>query len=228
MIGVFDSGEGGENALAAIRRLCPSADATFFADRKNAPYGRKSPDELVRLLERGITRLLDAGCERVLIACCTASTVHGRLRGALAERSLPIVHPTAEAALRAADGGSIAVIATDATVRSHAFRDALGESCALEVAASPLVSAIERGAKDGAVSDALGAYLDRLLRPVSDTGADVLLLGCTHFVRLEGEISRRLYAASGKKIITVDSAEVGAREILRFGCSGGSGRTVRI
>ena len=54
MIGVLDSGAGGAFALDELRRLRTDADIVFFADRKNAPYGNKTNEELVRLLKHGI------------------------------------------------------------------------------------------------------------------------------------------------------------------------------
>ena len=54
MTGIFDSGVGGLTALREYRRICPSADICYFADRKNAPYGNKSREELMRLVGRDI------------------------------------------------------------------------------------------------------------------------------------------------------------------------------
>ena len=49
MTGVFDSGSGGLFALSELRRLMPREDLVFLADRKNAPYGTKEKDEILRL-----------------------------------------------------------------------------------------------------------------------------------------------------------------------------------
>lgn len=213
MIGVFDSGEGGENAVRHIRAFAPDADIMLFADRENSPYGTKRRDELVRLTEAGIERLAKAGCERILIACCTASTVHGEIERELSEVSLPIIAPTAREAERITRSGKIALLATDATVQSHAFSALLGRACP-EIAASPLVCAIERGERDGHLSEACAKYLDALLSPIADTDSDTVILGCTHFVCLRREIESRLQKLTKRKIYTVDSSEVAARYIL--------------
>ena len=230
MIGVFDSGMGGENAVKHIRRFAPNSDIVLLTDRKNAPYGTKCRGELTALAEGGISRLLDEGCERVLIACCTASTVHSQISPRRAEISIPIIEPTAKEAVRISSSGDIALLATDATVRSHAFREALGDACVLELAASPLVEAIERGERDGQISRALGEYLDALLRPIASTRADTLVLGCTHFVCLRAEIENRLKKITNRKFYTVDSSEVGARHMLKvYGAARvGEGRLKRI
>ncbi|MBR7117129.1 MAG: aspartate/glutamate racemase family protein [Clostridia bacterium] len=230
MIGVFDSGLGGENVIRAIRSRSDAADLVFFADRANAPYGTKSESELIRLTESSIERLVSAGCKKILIACCTASTVHPLIRRELADLSIPIIAPTARDALSATGNGKIAVIATDATVRSHAFRRALGSGCTIEIAASRLVDEIEAGASDGNIDSELKNYLYTILSPLGNTDTDTLVLGCTHFVRLRGEIEKALYDILNKQIITVDSSEAAAGEIFSSPvCDlSGEGRLLRI
>ena len=121
MIGVCDSGEGGVVAVEELRAISPTVDVCFFADRKNAPYGTKSPDELLSLLRADINRVRDAGADEVLIACCTASTVYCRLTEEERRGVYPIIAPTAKAALEKTKNGCIGVLATEATVLSHAF-----------------------------------------------------------------------------------------------------------
>ncbi len=214
MLGVLDSGEGGENAVRELRLLAPRSDLVLFKDKKNSPYGRKSRDELTDITAHGIERLIREGCDRVLIACCTASTVHGELPHRLRELSTPIILPTANRAKELSHTGKIALIATDATVRSHVFADYLGDLLVGELAASYLVDEIERGARDGLISRSLCEYLCSLLLEVANTGADTLILGCTHFVRLSGEIRKIYKGITGRKITVVDSAKEGARAIL--------------
>ena len=121
MIGIFDSGVGGKLALHELRKAVPNADLCFFADERNAPYGKKSENELVPLVRESIRVLKDAGADRILMACCTASTVYHLLSSEEREMCMPIITPTAKAAVAAASGGRIAVIATAATVKSRAF-----------------------------------------------------------------------------------------------------------
>ena len=230
MLGVLDSGEGGENAVKELRLLAPRSDLVLFKDKKNSPYGRKSRDELKDIVSVGIERLIKEGCDRVLIACCTASTVHSELPHRPKELSTPIILPTATRARELSRAGKIALIATDATVRSHAFADYLGDELVGELAASHLVDEIERGARDGLISRQLCEYLCSLMLEVAGTGADTLILGCTHFVRLSGEITRIYKSITGRKITLVDSAKEGAGAILREHpqLARGDGRLLRI
>ncbi len=223
MIGVFDSGDGGLAAVARIRSLAPSADIIFYADRKNAPYGKKSRRELIRLTERDIIKLKSAGADRILTACCTASTVYGELRDGLRRDVYEIITPTASEAARVTENGKIAVIATEATVRSHAFSAALavlGISDVCEYACGELVTMTESGCRDARLGIFERERIFSLLKKIRDSGADTLILGCTHFSHLESHIASCLGG-----IRTVNSAHEGARIIARD-AKRGKGRTV--
>ena len=224
MIGVFDSGVGGLTALFELRRLLPRTDMIYLADRANAPYGTKSEDEILSLAENCIKRLEGAGAVKILIACCTASTIHSRLPDAARSITTPIIVPAARAAAKVSRG-KIAVIATEATVRSHAFSRAILEECEREVAefsAQELVAMVEGGATDKkALTAAQEDTLARVLEPVKASHADTLILGCTHFPHLQGHIARLL-----PNINLISPSREGALEIAKSTDDRGGGRTV--
>lgn len=218
MIGVCDSGEGGRVAVEELRSIAPTADVCFFADRENAPYGTKTPGELLALLRADIRRVRDAGADEVLIACCTASTVYDRLTAEEQQGVYPIITPTARAALEKTGNGRIGVLATEATVSSHAFARELWRiepsARVIEMAAQRFVEYVEGGKVDyGDVK----ATIEKLKRENIDT----LILGCTHFPRLSGIISE--YAGS---ITIISSAREGAIEIAKHARLAGSGATI--
>ena len=214
MIGVFDSGAGGLSALAEIRRIAPLVDVCFFADRKNAPYGTKTPRELLGLVKDDIIRLRNFGAKRILMACCTASTVHGSLPKEMREISVPIILPTAKEAARVTKNGSVGVIATEATVASHSFLGALSHLSTVkdvfELPLQRLVAIVEGGASDGNIAKNQKDELYRMLLPVRDSGVDTLILGCTHFPHLEKEIGDCL-----PRVRLISSSREGAKEILK-------------
>ena len=224
MIGVFDSGVGGLTALAELRRLLPRTDMIYLADREHAPYGTKSEEEILSLAENCIKRLITAGAERILIACCTASTLHSRLTEGARRIATPIIAPAARAAQRVSQG-KIAVIATEATVRSHAFRRellALGEREVTEHAAQELVAMVESGASDERpLTNEEKSRLSRLLEPIEASRADTLILGCTHFPHLRGHIAAML-----PEVKLISPSREGALEIARSTEDRGGGRTV--
>ena len=225
LIGVFDSGAGGLAALSEIRRMCPTADVCFFADYENAPYGTKTEAELIRLVSANITRLRDAGADKILMACCTASTVYRHLPIDLRNVSIPIIDATANEALLSTENGKIGVIATKATVESGAFKCSLtrhkNTARVWQIAAQSLVKDVEAGICDGKISAGQRDALFRMLLPLKKKGIDTIVLGCTHFAKLEREISRVL---PGVRII--NSARIGAKEILKQSSRRGCGKTL--
>ena len=224
MIGIFDSGEGGRNALYEIRKRAPWIDVCYLADRKNAPYGTKSRDELVELVSRDVERLLSFGASKILMACCTASTVHPLLEKRLRSASIPIISPTAHEAARLTKNGKVGVIATAATVNSGAFREELlscGIKEVVEVKAQPLVEIVEKSLLYGNGGQDSARMIRDILRPIKEFGADALILGCTHFCRLKNIISGAL---PGVEMIS--SSRAGAIEVLKNAPCRGRGQTV--
>ena len=210
MIGIFDSGRGGIASLKILRGLLPRVDIAYLADRKNAPYGTKSKAELIRLASEDARRLCELGAEKILIACCTASTVYCSLPHKYKRICIPIITPAAKAAAELTENRKIAVIATEATVRSDAFAKEItaynSEIKVFSIPCQKLVSLIEKRADEAEVSEQIA----RICKKIEPLGADTLVLGCTHFSHARTEFEKRL------KLKTVDSAAIGAMEIVRI------------
>ncbi len=225
MVGIFDSGIGGLISLYEYRRISPTADILYLADRYNAPYGTKSEEELISLVENDIEKLASLGAEKVLMACCTASTVHQKLSAEKREISIPIIAPASRKAAQISKNGNIAVIATERTVKSHAFRNEiksiLPTASVTELAVQRLVSLIENGSRDGKIDDEARRETEMLLSPLSDLDIDTVILGCTHFTHLKKEISNIFPAAK-----LVSSADEGAYALAEATLACGLGRTV--
>ncbi len=224
MIGVFDSGEGGLITVEKIRRLSPNADIAFLADRENAPYGTKTREEIILCSKRNIKRLREVGAEKILIACCTASTVFPFLSPIEKELAIPIIEATARLAARKTKTKKIGVIATEATVSSGAFsksiKTLIADAEVTERAAQELVGLVEGGESDSKLSKKALYKIKELLSDIRGADFDVLILGCTHFPRLEKTISE----ITGK--LTVSSALAGALEIQKYIENNGKGLTL--
>ena len=235
MIGVFDSGVGGLTAYTELRRLLPTADIIYLADRKNAPYGTKPTEELCRLVTEDLRILRALGAKIILMACCTASTVWRLLSDADRAIATPIIQPTAKRAV-SESRGHVAVIATTHTAKSHAFRDEIertaykmGEKApprVTEIATQPLVSLVECGERDGSVTEVGQRIITDVTDGIRELGADTLILGCTHFSHLEREIGDRL-----PHVRVISAAREGARMLAekmkeKTNTSRGNGRTV--
>ena len=214
MIGIFDSGVGGLASLQELRKYSETADVLYLADQKNAPYGTKTRDELIELVNRDIDILASRGCEQILIACCTASTVFDALTPRARCLATPIIEPTAYAAAAITTRGNIAVLATDRTVLSGEFTRQIHKyskmSRITEIRAQPLVSLVEGGARDGAISERERLIIESILSPLIGQNIDTVILGCTHFSHIEREIGALLGGAR-----TVLASREGVAELIR-------------
>lgn len=215
MIGIFDSGVGGLNSFSELRRLLPRESLIYLSDSKNAPYGTKSKEALKKIVTENVNLLTDMGACEVLIACCSASAVWSELDESVRRVCSPIIHTAARAAAEATGPqGSVAVIATDFTAGSGIFKSEIHKINpdieVHEIPAQILVGLVELGAKDGELLPREGEILDGVCSRISALGSDVLILGCTHFSSLKGEISKRLPGVS-----IINTAVLGARRLAR-------------
>ena len=228
MTGIFDSGVGGLTALREYRRICPSADICYFADRKNAPYGNKSREELMRLVGRDIEIMKRHGAEKILVACCTASAVLADMKEGADGSVYEIITPTVREALSLTDGGRIGYISTAYTKGSFEFENRIykidHQLRVYGTVASEIVGMAERGECDENLSSESLRIIERILAPLLRQRVDTVILACTHFTYFEKTVGDILGAK------TVSAAYAGARAVAHS-CgksSHGEGRTVYI
>lgn len=235
MIGIFDSGLGGLTALCESRKLLPRTDIVYFGDTARCPYGVKSEKTLLRYTEEAISLLKSYGADRILAACGTVSSVTlPRLR----DRVTAKLYGVCEEGLAEISGEKIAVIATPATVRSHAFRDAikkrLPKASVTETACPMFVAMAENGLCDPH-DPVVRELVSRSLAPIKEDPPDTLVLGCTHFPLLAGAIKAvlpkaRLYDVgkeAAKSLLPETDKETGNTLILLSDLDDGYEATVR-
>ncbi|MBQ9662650.1 MAG: glutamate racemase [Oscillospiraceae bacterium] len=228
-IGIFDSGLGGLNGLRALRRFLPDENIVYFADSGRLPYGAKARGQLRVMAEQDLSFLSSFGVKAILIACGTLSSNAGDILAGWPIPTVGVLTSSADWMSRLEGGGPIAVIATEASIRSGSYQAALREACpSREVVAVPcpdfvpLIEGGHCGPDDPQVQDAVSRYL----QPVRDAGAEALLLGCTHYDIIGEAIARFL----GPEITLVSAAASGAvalcSRLLKAGMTGGgSGET---
>ena len=209
-IGVFDSGFGGLTVLRALIRRFPSAKFAFIGDTARLPYGSKSRRTIARYAVESAQFLVrEQGAEFLVIACNTASALAlDAIEAAVPVPVLGVIQPGAKAARAASHTGDVLVIATDATVQSHAYAAACEAQGlrALEKACPLLVPLVEEGWTNHPVTaQVIRIYLDELLAEAAakHLHPDTLVLGCTHYPLLRPLIEQAVPA--GMRVI--DSAE---------------------
>jgi glutamate racemase len=212
-IGVFDSGFGGLTVLRALIERLPHARFAFLGDTARLPYGSKSRRTIARYAAQSAQFLVsEQGAEFLVIACNTASALAlDAIQEAVSIPVLGVIEPGASAARVASQTGDVLVIATDATVHSHAYAAACRAQGlrALEKACPLLVPLVEEGWTNHPVTaEVFRIYLKELLNEAAVAGfnPDVLVLGCTHYPLLRPLIEAAV--PPGMKVI--DSAEAAA------------------
>ena len=216
MIGVFDSGVGGLNSYSELRRLLRGENMIYLSDSINAPYGTKSKEELKIIVSQNIKLLTDMGADKVLIACCTASAVYEELDEEIKSSSIPIIGAATDAVSELLeDGDTVAVIATDYTASSGVFGNKIHsvnpKIRVYEIATQMLVGLVELGAKDGELLPREAEVLDSVSSRISALSPKALILGCTHFSCLRGELEKRLPGVS-----VINTALLGARKTAQL------------
>lgn len=212
-IGVFDSGLGGLSVLQHARNLLPAENFLYVADSGNAPYGERSADWIrARSLQLG-QFLIERGAKALLIACNTATAAAAQT---LRERwpDLPVIgmEPAVKPAAAATRSGVVGVLATTGTLTSARFAallDTFGRNIRVVTrSGTGLVEAVERGELDTTATRALVASH---VEPLVAEGADVIVLGCTHYPFLRKAIER----AGGPDVRVIDTGASVARQLSR-------------
>jgi len=222
-IGVFDSGFGGLTVLRALIARVPQAHFAFIGDTARLPYGSKSRRTIARYAAQSARFLVEEqGAEYIVVACNTASALAlDAMKEAVSSlvSVIGVIEPGAKAARRASKTGDVLVIATEATVHSHAYAAACRARGlrALEKACPLLVPLVEEGWTSHPVTaEVVKIYFDELNAEAAAQGLspDTLVLGCTHYPLLKPLIETLIPV--GVKVI--DSAESATDELIKNLC----------
>ncbi len=121
-IGVFDSGFGGLTVLRALLPQMPAAEFLYVGDTARLPYGSKSQTTIARYAVESAQFLVAQGAEYLVIACNTASALAlDDIRAAIDIPVLGVIETGAASAAAISKSRDVLVLATDATVQSHAY-----------------------------------------------------------------------------------------------------------
>ncbi len=222
-IGVFDSGFGGLTVLRALVNRLPRARFAFLGDTARLPYGSKSRRTIARYAAQSAEFLVrEQGAEFLVIACNTASALAlDAIQDAVPVPVLGVIEPGAAAAHTASKTGDVLVIATDATVQSHAYAAACRARGmrALEKACPLLVPLVEEGwTRHPVTAEVIRIYLDELLTAAAEDHLqpDALVLGCTHYPLLRPLIEQAIARGARAGMQVIDSAESTAERAVQL------------
>lgn len=232
-IGVFDSGEGGLSVLKEITRLLPEAEYVYYSDNAHCPYGEKSP-EYIQDRARAITeRLLKEGADVIVVACNTATAaaisvlrseysdassqeVRDRVQKLTGGRHDHIcfigMEPAVKPAALGTRTGVVGVLATAGTLKGSKYlktKESVDDQVnVFEHVGRGFVELVEEGRLSGSEAEDV---VKASLGPLLSAGADIIVLGCTHYPFLLPVLQK----VAGPDIRFIDPAPAVARQLVR-------------
>ena len=207
-IGLFDSGIGGTSIWKEIHQLLPNENTVYLADSKNAPYGRRSKQEIIDLCCKNVDFLIKQKCKLIVVACNTATTnAIIELRN---KYKIPIIgiEPAIKTAANLTKTETIGILATKGTLSSELFSkqvESFNHINIVEQVGTGLVELIENGMIESPEMDNL---LTSYLQPMIDSNIDYLVLGCSHYPYLIPSIKKIVPST----IQIIDSGEAVAKQ----------------
>lgn len=201
-IGIFDSGYGGLTVLKEIVSKLPQYDYVYLGDNARTPYGSRSFETVYHYTLQSVKWLFEKGAHLVILACNTASAKALRT---IQQHDLPlidpqrrvlgVIRPTAEILGSFTKTRQVGVLGTKGTVESASYPleiakffpelQVFQQACPLWV---PLVENNEYDTPGAAyfIEKDVRALLSR------SNEIDTILLACTHYPLLSGQIKEFL------------------------------------
>lgn len=202
-IGVFDSGIGGKSIANTLELSLPNDKIIFLDDHENMPYGTKTPEQVLSLVVPKLKQLVELGANIIVIACNTVTTEHiAKLREII---KIPLVgiEPMVKPAAELTKSGIFAVCATPGTLASERY-------IWLKKTFAQNKKVIEPDCSDWALmienNNINHDKIKQQIEEVCNAGADVIVLGCTHYHWIEQTIHE--FAAGRAQIIQPEQAIV--------------------
>ena len=211
-IGVFDSGVGGISVLKALTKELPQEDFLYYGDSANAPYGKKTAQEVQALSAEIADAFVGAGVKAIVIACNTATSAAAPLIRERYADVLPIigVEPALKPAAAGKTDGRILVMATPVTLRLEKYsrleEQLSGAVSFIQAECPDLVRFVEEGQTE---TPELRSYLEEHIGPYRGQ-VDGIVLGCTHY-----PFVKKMIREVCGDVPLYDGAEGTARELHR-------------
>lgn len=213
-IGIFDSGVGGLTVYRALHDRLPNERFVYLGDTARVPYGTKSLATVERYAIENSEFLASLGIKLLVVACNTASALAlPRIRERIGLDVVGVIGPGGRKAVAETlteEKARIAVIATEATIASNAYKDAIrraSETATVFQAPCPLfVPLAEEGWTEEPETFAIA---EKYLKKVRGFEPQALVLGCTHYPILRHVIQQTV----GENVNLIDSGEATAEEV---------------
>lgn len=211
MIGLFDSGSGGLSVYREVLKLLPDEDYAYYSDNAHCPYGEKSREYIIDRARFITGFLIEKGCDVIVVACNTATAA--AISTLRKEFPIPFIgmEPAVKPAAFLTRNGVVGVLATAGTLSASKYMDTrdmyTDKVKVIEHVGEGFVELVEKGKLDGPEAE---MTVRASVEPLLEAGADVIVLGCTHYPFLRPMIQR----IAGSEVTVIDPAPAVARHLV--------------
>jgi len=211
MIGIFDSGTGGLSVFREIAKRLPEEKYVYYSDNAHCPYGEKTQEYVIDRARHITDFLISEGCEVVVVACNTATAA--AIATLRSEYEIPFIgmEPAVKPAALSTKSGVVGVLATAGTLKATKYldtRDKYSDGVkVVEHVGQGFVELVESGKLCGPEAEAV---VRESVEPLKAAGADVIVLGCTHYPFLKETIQK----IAGDGVEVIDPAPAAARHLV--------------
>ena len=216
-IGIFDSGVGGLTVYRALHNRLPNEQFVYLGDTARVPYGTKSLATIERYAIENSQFLASHGVKLLVVACNTASALAlPAIRQAVGIDVVGVIGPGARKAVeivRENESPKIGVIATEATVSSNAYAEAIkntNQKVEIIQTACPLFVSLAE--ENWTTEPETYSIAQKYLQKIVDGNVNALVLGCTHYPILRDVIQQTV----GENVKLIDSGEATAEEVAQM------------
>ena len=188
MIGVIDSGIGGVTVLKELLKELPNEDYIYYSDSINNPYGDKTNEEIISIVDNVVNILINKGVKIIIIACNTASSICKEYLRNKYDIPFIVIEPAYKVVYDYAKEYKTLIMATRATINSDNFKKLFNEydnHNTILCSCSGLADLIEEGNKEKIIE-----YLNNHIGMYK--GVKNVVLGCTHYPLVKDEIKEVL------------------------------------
>lgn len=214
-IGVFDSGLGGLTVVRELVSTLPNEDIVYFGDTGRVPYGTRSRDTIRKYALEDENFLIKQNVKLIIAACGTVSSVASDTASDIPVPFFEVVSHAARDAVNTTKNGVIAVIGTAATIKSgmheRYIKELMPKATVVTKSCSMFVPLVEEGwysENDIIVTETIKRYFE----PIIASGADTLILGCTHYPILSSAIRSVL----GDKVALINAGTATSLSVKEF------------
>ena len=215
-VAVFDSGIGSLSIIRELKKIVPSEDLLYFADRAHFPYGNKSHQQLMEIMVNTINYIKRYKPKLIVMASNTPSVqVLEEVRRKITETPIIGVRLPLKEAVRLTKKKHIGIMATAGTINSKELESQIRREVPQHILvtkfnASSIIELVERGVhleNERRTFDAIS----RVLGEDVDDKIDVMTLSSTHLPFVKSYLNALL-----PTVRFVDPAQMVAKDVKKL------------